>query len=171
MTAEKRAARIMTWALAAGTAIGIAVFALFYCQTDGWAENTTRPPQAYYQQVTAEALETWPWTYKNKLVIMTGDVREVIDGVRYIDPLVQISGHRLLGGLRVQRQVLLGSEGQSEAIVAIDFSTPPELSGRLTVSDLVRGPRAVSSPLGDEPERPVIEAYEICSDNGSCWSP
>jgi hypothetical protein len=170
MTGERRAARIMTWALAAGTAVGIAVFALFYRQTDGWAENTTRPPQAYYQQVTPDALETWPWTYKSKLVVMTGDVRQVIDGASYIDPLVQLSGHRLLGGLRVQRQLILSSEDQSEVIVAIDFWTPPELSGRLTVSGLVRGPRALSSPLGDEPERPVIEAYEICADDGRCWS-
>jgi hypothetical protein len=171
MFGERRAARIMTWALAAGTAIGITVFALFYRQTDGWAENTTRPPRAYYQQVTPDALETWPWTYKNRLVVITGDVRQVMDGPTYIDPLVQVSGHRLLGGLRVQRQVLLGSEGQSEAIIAIDFWTPPELPARLTVSGLVRGPRALSSPLDDEPERPVIEAYEICGDNGSCWSP
>jgi hypothetical protein len=171
MFGERPAARIMTWALAAGTAIGITVFALFYRQTDGWAENTTRPPQAYYQQVTPDALETWPWTYKNRLVVITGDVRQVMDGPTYIDPLVQVSGHRLLGGLRVQRQVLLGSEGQSEAIIAIDFWTPPELPARLTVSGLVRGPRALSSPLDDEPERPVIEAYEICGDNGSCWSP
>jgi len=171
MLAEKPVARIMTWALALGTAIGITVFALFYRQTDGWAENTTRPAQAYYQQVTADALEAWPWMYKNKLVVMTGDVRRVIDGAGYIDPLVQLSGRRLLGGLRVQRQVLLGSEGPSEVIVAIDFWTPPQLPGRLTVSGLVRGPRALSSPLGDEPERPVIEAYEICGDNGGCWSP
>jgi len=63
----------------------------------------------------------------------------------------------------------LGSEGQGEAIVAIDFWTPPELPGRLTVSGRVRGPRALSNPLGDEPERPVIEAYQICADDGSCW--
>ena len=169
MTGERRAARIMTWTLAAGTAIGITVFALFYRQTDGWAENTTKPPQAYYEQVTPDALETWPWTYKDRLVVMTGDVRRVIDGAGYIDPLVEVSGRRLLGGLRVQRQVLLGSEGQTDVIVAIDFWTPPELPGRLTVSGLVRGPRALSSPLGDEPARPVIEAYEICSDDGICW--
>jgi hypothetical protein len=171
MTAEKRAARSMTLALAVGAAVGITVFALFYRQTDGWAENTTRPPQAYYQQVTPDALEKWPWTYKNKLVVMTGDVRQVIDGAGYIDPLVQLSGRRLLGGLRVQRQVLLGSEEQSEVIVAIDFWTPPELPGQLTVSGLVRGPRALSSPLGDQPERPVIEASEVCGDDGRCWSP
>jgi len=171
MIAEKRVARIMTCALALGTAIGVTVFILFYRYTDGWAENTTRPPQGHYEQVTADTLETWPWTYKNKLVVMTGDVRRVIDGPGYIDPLLQLSGRRLLGGLRVQRQVLLGSEGQSEAIVAIDFWTPPELPGRLAVSGLVRGPRALSSPLGDEPERPVIEAYEICGDDGRCWSP
>lgn len=159
----------MTWGLAAGTAVGITVFGLFYRQTDGWAENTTRPPQAYYQQVTPDSLEAWPWTYKHKLVVMTGDVRQVIDGETYIDPLVQLFGRRLLGGLRVQRQVLLGSEGQGEAIVAIDFWTPPELPGRLTVSGRVRGPRALSNPLGDQPERPVIEAYQICADDGSCW--
>ena len=171
MIGDRRAGRIMTWALAAGTAVGITVFALFYRQTDGWAENTTRPPQAYYQQVTPDDLEAWPWTYKDRLVVMTGDVRQVIDGADYIDPLVQISGRRLLGGLRVQRQVLLVSEGPSEVTIAIDFWTPSELPGRLTVSGLVRGPRAVSSPLGDEPERPVIEAYEVCSDDGTCWSP
>jgi len=171
MTGERQPSRIMTWALAAGTAVGITVFALFYRQTDGWAENTTRPPQAYYQQATPDALEAWPWTYKNKLVVITGDVREVIDVPGYIDPLVQFSGRRLLGGLHLQRQVLLASEGQSEIIVAIDFWTPPELPTRLTVSGLVRGPRALSSPFGDEPERPVIEAYEICADDGSCWSP
>jgi hypothetical protein len=55
--------------------------------------------------------------------------------------------------------------------VAIDFSTPSELPARLTVSGRVQGPRAVSSPLGDEPDRPVIEAYEVCGDDGSCWSP
>jgi hypothetical protein len=169
MTGERRAARIMAWALVAGTAVGIAVFALFYRQTDGWAENTTRPPDAYYEQVTPNALETWPWTYKDRLVVMTGDVRRVIDGADYLDPLVEVSGHRLLGGLRVQRQVVLGSEGQGDVIVAIDFSTPAEVPGRLTVSGLVRGPRALSSPLGDEPARPVIEAYEICSDDGRCW--
>jgi hypothetical protein len=132
MTGERQPSRIMTWALAAGTAVGITVFAVFYRQTDGWAQNTTRPPQAYYQQATPDALETWPWTYKNKLVVVTGDARQVIDGAGYIDPLIAISGRRLLGGLRVQRQVLLGSEGPGEVIVAIDFWTPPELFGRHT---------------------------------------
>ena len=75
-----------------GALAGLAVFALFYRQTDGWAENTTRPPQGHYEPVTAKALETWPWTYKDKLVAMTGDVREVIDVPGYIDPLVQPYG-------------------------------------------------------------------------------
>jgi hypothetical protein len=171
MIAERRAARIMTWALVVGALVGIAVFVLFYRQTDGWAENTTRPPQAYYQQVTLDTLETWPWTYKDRLLTVTGEVHRVVDGTGYVDPLIEVSGHRLLGGLHVQRQVLLGSEGQSDIIVAIDFWTPPELPASLTVSGRARGPRAVSSPLGDEPERPVIEAYEICGDDGRCWSP
>ena len=168
---ENHIARTFTWALALGTAIGIVVFFLFYRQTDGWADNTTRPPAGYYQEVTVDDLETWPWTYKSKLVVVTGDVRRVIDGPAYIDPLVRVSGRRLLGGLRVQRQVVLASQGQREAIVAIDFQTPAELPGRLTVSGRFRGPRALTSPLGDEPERPVIEAYEVCGDNGACWSP
>lgn len=161
----------MTWGLAAGTALGITVSGLFYRQTDGWAENTTRPPQAHYAEVTADALEAWPWTYKNNLVVMTAEVRQVIEGETYVDPLVRLFGRRLLGGLRVQRQVLLGYEGHDEAIVAIDFWTPPELPGRLTVSGRVWGPRGLSTPLGDKPERPVIEAYQLCADDGTCWQP
>jgi hypothetical protein len=171
MLGEKRAARIMTWALALGTAVGIVVFILFYQHTDGWAENTTRPAEAYYQQVTADDLVQWPWTYKNKLVVMTGDLRQVIDGPEYIDPLVKLFGHRLLGGVRVERQALLSSGGQSEAIIAINFSTPPQLPGQLTVSGRVLGPRALSNPLGDQPELPVVEAYEVCGGDGTCWSP
>ncbi len=171
MPAEKRAARIMAWAFVLGALVGLAIFVLFYRQTDGWAENTTKPPQGQYEPVTAKALETWPWTYKDKLVVMTGDVRQVIDVPGYIDPLVQVSGRRLLGGLHFQRQVVLGFEEERQVIAAIDFSTPPELPARLTVSGRVRGPRPVSSPLGDEPTQPVIEAYEICADDGTCWTP
>lgn len=169
--AEKRIARTVKWGLVAGTAVGIMAFAIFYRQTDGWAENTTKPPQGGYAQVTSEDLEAWPWTYKHKLVVMTGDVREATDGKEYVDPLVQLFGRRILGGVRVQRQVILSTEGPGETIVAIDFWTPPELPARLTVSGRVRGPRPLSNPLGDEPELPVVEAYEICADDGGCWSP
>ena len=169
MIAERRAARIMTWGLAVGTAVGMIVFGLFYRHTDGWAENTARPPQGHYKRVTPDTLETWPWTYKNRLVVMTGDVHQVIDEATYIDPLVQVFGRRLLGGLRVQRQLVFGPEGQGDVIVAIDFWTPPELPGRLTVSGRVWGPRALSIPLGAPRERPVIEAYQVCADDGSCW--
>ena len=167
---ERHAARIMTWALALGAAIGVGVFVLFYRYTDGWAENTTRPPEAYYQQVAPDDLVTWPWTYKNKLVLMTGDVRQVIDGPDYIDPLVRLFGRRLLGGLRVERQVVLGSGGYS-AIIAIDFWSPPQLPGQLTVHGRVLGPRALANPLGDQPVLPVVEAYEVCGPDGACWSP
>ena len=170
VTGEQRAARIMTWGLALGAAIGVTAFVLFYRYTDGWAENTTRPPQAHYQEVTPDDLSKWPWTYKNKLVVMTGDVRQVIDGSEYIDPLVKLFGRRLLGGLRVERQVILNSGGGS-AIVAIDFSTAPRLPGQLTVHGRVLGPRALSNPLGDQPVLPVVEAYELCGPDGTCWSP
>lgn len=169
MIAERRATRIMTWGFAAGAAVGMIVFGLFYRHTDGWAENTAGPPQGHYQEVTLDTIETWPWTYKHRLVIVRGEVHGVIDGEAYIDPLVRLFGRRVLGGLRVQRQVLLGSEEQGEAIVAIDFWTPAELPGRLTVSGRVWGPRALSSPLGAQPERPVIEAYQVCADDGRCW--
>jgi hypothetical protein len=168
---EKRIARAVKWGLLAGTAVGIMVFALLYRQTDGWAENTTKPDRGRYEQVTFEDLEAWPWTYKHKLVVITGEVRQAVDGKEYIDPLVQLFGRRVLGGVRVQRQVILSTEGPGEAIVAIDFWTPPELPARLTVSGRVRGPRALSNPLGDEPELPVVEAYEICAEDGDCWSP
>ncbi len=171
MIADRRASRIMTWALAAGTAIGITVFGLFYSYTDGWAENTTRPPQAHYEQVTPDDLEAWPWTYKRRLVVTTGDVRRVTDGPTYIDPQVHLFGRRLLGGLRVQKQVLLNSGGQSEAIVGIDFWTPAQLPGRLTVWGRVRGPSALTNPIGEQPERPVIEAYLVCAADGTCWQP
>jgi hypothetical protein len=170
MPAEKRAARIMAWAFVLGALVGLAVFVLFYRQTDGWAENTTRPPEAYYQQVAPDDLVTWPWTYKNKLVLMTGDVRQVIDGPDYIDPPVRLFGRRLLGGLRVERQVVLGSGGHSAAI-AIDFWTPPQLPGQLTVHGRVLGPRALANPLGDQPVLPVVEAYEVCGPDGACWAP
>jgi len=167
---EQRAARIMTWALALGAAVGVATFVLFYRYTDGWTENTTRPPQAYYQQVTPDDLQKWPWTYKNRLVVMSGDVRRVIDGTAYIDPLVKLFGRRLLGGLRVERQVLLDSAGQT-ATIAIDFPTPSELASQLIIRGRVLGPRTLSTgPLGDQPVLPVIEAYEVCSPEGACWS-
>jgi hypothetical protein len=172
MYGEQRAARIGMWALALGSAIGIAVFVLFYRYTDGWAENTSRPPVgAYYQQVTPDDLVKWPWIHKNKLVVMTGDVRRVIDGPDYIDPLVELFGRRLLGGVRVERQAVIASGDSAEAIIAVDFSTPPQLPGQITVHGRVLGPRALSNPLGDHPELPVVEAYEVCGADGACWSP
>jgi hypothetical protein len=169
---EQRAARIGMWALALGSAIGIAVFVLFYRHTDGWAENTARPPDgAYYQQVTPDDLVKWPWIHKNKLVVMTGEVHGVIDGPEYIDPLVELFGHRLLGGVRVERQVVIATGDSAEAIIAVDFSTPPQLPGQITVHGRVVGPRALSSPMSDRPDLPVIEAYEVCGLDGTCWAP
>lgn len=171
MTGEQRAAKIGVWALALGGAIGVAVFVLFYRYTDGWAENTSRPPNgAYYQPVTPDDLVKWPWLHKNKLVVMTGEVHRVVDGLQYIDPLVELFGRRLLGGVRAERQVVVATGDSAEAMVAIDFATPPQLPGQITVRGRVVGPRSLNNPLGDGPHLPVVEAYEVCGLDGGCWS-